>query len=142
MEISQASEVTPELVAAFARLLPQLAPHARPLDAVDLREIVAQNQLLVARDDGKIVGTLTLVLYRIPSGRCARIESVVVDGAARGAGVGAALCTEAIARARAAGADAVDLTSVPARAAANRLYLRLGFVKRETNVYRYPLRRA
>ena len=35
------------------------------------------------------------------------------------------------------GARTVDLTSRPNREAANRLYHRLGFVERATNVYRY-----
>ena len=35
------------------------------------------------------------------------------------------------------GAKTIDLTSRPSREAANRLYQRLGFEMRETNVYRY-----
>jgi ribosomal protein S18 acetylase RimI-like enzyme len=143
--ITEESAVTPALLAAFARLLPQLAPLAPPLDQAALAEIIAApaTTLLTARDERDfIVGSLTLVVFRIPGGCYARIESVVVDEAARGKGAGAALCQEAIVRARARGADKIDLTSLPARAAANRLYQRLGFQQRATNVYRLVLRAA
>ena len=92
--------------------------------------------MLVARLDGEIVGTLTLVMFPIPTGTRAWIEDVVVDDATRGRGVGAALTQEAVRLARANGARTVDLTSRPARAAANRLYERLGFHLRDSNVYR------
>ncbi|MCS5685302.1 MAG: GNAT family N-acetyltransferase, partial [Acidimicrobiales bacterium] len=74
--------------------------------------------------------------FRIPTGLRAWIEDVVVDEAARGRGIGDALNRAAIERARAAGARTVDLTSRPSREAANRLYRRLGFVERGTNMYR------
>ena len=64
---------------------------------------------------------------------------VVVDEIARGRGVGELLTNAAIDRARAAGAKSVGLTSRPAREAANRLYSRMGFEVRDTNVYRLTL---
>jgi ribosomal protein S18 acetylase RimI-like enzyme len=95
---------------------------------------------LVARgEDQRVVGTLTLVLYYIPTGVRAVIEDVVVDEAARGQGVGEALTRAALEVAAAKGARTVDLTSRPSRQAANRLYERLGFQRRETNVWRYTL---
>jgi ribosomal protein S18 acetylase RimI-like enzyme len=143
IEITPAHAVDDELVEAFARLVPQLSSSPPPTAAA-LREIVdsPSSVLLLARDTrrgGAIVGTLTLVVYRIPTGGRACIEDVVVDGSARGRGVGEALCREAIERARGAGAENVQLTSRPAREAANRLYQRLGFQRRETNAYVYPL---
>jgi len=98
--------------------------------------------LLIARDgdDGdRIVGSLTLALFRIPTGLRAWIEDVVVDDAARGKGVGRKLNEAAIDHARSVGATTVDLTSRPSREAANRLYQRLGFEARETNIYRFKL---
>jgi ribosomal protein S18 acetylase RimI-like enzyme len=95
--------------------------------------------VLVARVDGRIAGTLTLVVFRIPTGVRAWIEDVVVDDSARGHGVGEALNNTAIDRAREKGAKTVDLTSRPSREAANRLYQRIGFEARETNVYRYDV---
>jgi ribosomal protein S18 acetylase RimI-like enzyme len=61
----------------------------------------------------------------------------VVDETARGRGVGEALSQEAVRRALALGARTVELTSRPSREAANRLYQRLGFVRRDSNLYRY-----
>lgn len=141
MHISEATEVSDELVAAFARLIPQLSSSNPPPSRDELADLVASeaSTLLIAEHDGEIVGTLTLVMFRIPTGVRAWIEDVVVDGAARGLGVGRALNEEALNRARAAGATTVDLTSRPSREAANRLYQRIGFVPRSTNVYRYHL---
>jgi ribosomal protein S18 acetylase RimI-like enzyme len=138
VEVEVVRSVSDELVDAFARLLPQLSRSAKDLDAEGLHALATWpgNHLLVARVDGRILGTLTLVTFPIPTGLRAWIEDVVVDEAARGSGLGAALTTEAVRLARAAGARTVDLTSRPSRAAANRLYERLGFELRDSKVYR------
>jgi ribosomal protein S18 acetylase RimI-like enzyme len=139
VEIAQT--VTDELVAAFEHLVPQLSKSNPPPSREELAEIVAAEStvLFVARVDGRIVGSLTLATFRIPTGLRAWIEDVVVDGDARGHGVGEALNRAALDEARRRGVVTVDLTSRPSREAANRLYQRLGFVARETNVYRYDL---
>lgn len=139
--VERATEVTPELISAFEMLIPQLSSSNPPPTANELQEIVSSEAsvLFIARVEGKIVGSLTLATFRIPTGLRAWIEDVVVDGSARGHGVGEALNTAAIEEARVRGAVTVDLTSRPSREAANRLYQRLGFVQRETNVYRYSL---
>ncbi|HUQ64224.1 MAG TPA: GNAT family N-acetyltransferase [Acidimicrobiales bacterium] len=140
VSVEEATSVTPELMEAFDRLVPQLSQSSPVPTEVEAAEIVESptSVLLVARDDaGVVVGSLTLVLFRIPTGVRAWIEDVVVDESVRGQGVGEALGREALRRADAAGARTVDLTSRPSREAANRLYKRLGFEQRETNVYRW-----
>jgi ribosomal protein S18 acetylase RimI-like enzyme len=142
IEVAAASRVDDELVSAFNRLIPQLSSSAAVPTADLIREIVeAQaSTVLIARDrrdNGRIVGMLTLIVFRIPTGVRAWIEDVVVDGAARGRGVGEALSQEAVRRALGLGARTIELTSRPSREAANRLYQRLGFVRRDSNVYRY-----
>ncbi len=139
VEIEVIQSVDDELVAAWQRLLPQLSSSADPVTAQHLRTIVesAVTSLLVARVDGAVVGSLTLAVFPIPTGRRALIEDVVVDAAARGRGVGEALTRAALERATALEARTVDLSSRPSRAAANRLYQRVGFERRETSVYRY-----
>ena len=134
-----AAVVDDELVAAFAHLIPQLSQSSPPPDADQLRVLVdgADTVLFVARVDGVIVGSLTLAFYRIPTGLKAWIEDVVVDDAARGHGVGRLLNEAALAEAESQGAKDVSLTSRPSREAANRLYQRIGFEARDTNVYRY-----
>ena len=141
VEISEATDVTAELVEAFEWLTPQLSSSNPPPSAEALETIAASEatRLLVARSDRVIVGSLTLVLVRIPTGLRAIIEDVVVDERVRGQGVGRALNEAALELARDAGAVTVDLTSRPSREAANRLYLSLGFEVRDTNVYRYKL---
>ena len=141
MRVEVLDQVTDEIVAAFDRLLPQLSRSAEALDADALRRLVSAetNTILIARNADAIVGTLTLVIFSIPTGLRAWIEDVVVDESARGQGVGAALTEEALRIARAAGVRTVDLTSRPERAAANRLYQRLGFAQRNSQVYRYTI---
>jgi len=140
--VDAVTTVTPELVAAVGRLVPQLSSRAAPPTADELTAVAASpgQTLFVSRTasgDRSVVGMLTLVIYRIPTGLRAVIEDVVVDESARGAGAGAALMSAAIGAAREAGAHEVDLTSRPSREAANRLYSRMGFELRDTNVYRY-----
>jgi len=139
VEIAQ--HVDDELVNAFTYLIPQLSSSNPPPSREHLTEMVQSSAtlVLVARVDGRIAGSLTLAMFRIPTGLRAWIEDVVVDGDARGNGVGEALNLRAIEEARKRGAVTVDLTSRPSREAANRLYQRLGFVARDTNVYRFTL---
>lgn len=141
IEIFECTQITSEVLAAFGRLTPQLSSSNPAPSESELREIAASEatRLLIARVDGEIMGSLTLALFRIPTGLRAWIEDVVVDERARGHGVGDLLNREALAIAGLTGARTVDLTSRPSREAANRLYQRLGFVPRDTNVYRYTL---
>ena len=139
--IEIAKESTDELVQAMAVLIPQLSKSNPPPSRADLNAIIASEAsvLFIARVNGKIAGALTLATFRIPTGVRAWIEDVVVDADARGHGVGEALNMAAIAEARSRGAITVELTSRPSREAANRLYQRIGFVQRETNIYRYSI---
>ena len=137
IRIEEALVADGELVAAFRRLLPQLSASAKDIEAYDLESIVASpaTMLLMARDENdEYVGTLTLVLFRSPSGARGWIEDVIVDENSRGNGVGEALVDEAIRQAQKANARTLDLTSNPTREAANRLYVRCGFEERSTNV--------
>ena len=139
-DIEIATTVDDDLVATVARILPLLSSSAPP-SAEHLRAIVegADTVLFLARLDGRIVGILTLAMYRIPTGNRAWIEDVIVDESAARQGIGEALSMAAIEEARRRGAKDVRLTSRPKREAANRLYRRIGFDIYETNVYKYPL---
>ena len=141
LQVEVLGEVTGEVVEAFGRLLPQLSRSAKPLGQADLEAIVncPANTLLLARSAGTIIGTLTLVIFPLPTGLRAWIEDVVVDESARGQGTGETLTREAVRIAREAGARTVDLTSRPSREAAGRLYERVGFEIRESRVYRHTL---
>jgi ribosomal protein S18 acetylase RimI-like enzyme len=145
--IEVANEVTPELLEAVRSLLQQLDFHIpieqqAGLSEEHLARVVAapETTLLIARtEDGRIVGMTSLATFDVPTGRHAWIEDVVVDASARGQGIGEALTREAVRRAGEAGAAQVDLTSASYREAANKLYPRVGFKLRNTNVYRYTL---
>jgi len=139
VQVEVLDKVTGEVVEAFAGLLPQLSSSAVPLGQDGLDAIVRSpaNTVLIARSSGAITGTLTLVMFPLPTGLRAWIEDVVVDESARGRGIGEALTSEALRLAREAGARTVDLTSRPSRVAAGRLYERLGFSARDSRLYRF-----
>jgi ribosomal protein S18 acetylase RimI-like enzyme len=142
LEVRRATEATDDLLAGLNRLIPQLSASALPLSKDALADILAatDNALLVALDrerGGAIVGTLTLVVFRIPTGLRAWIEDVVVDIEARGRGVGRALTAEAMRLAAARRVRTLDLTSSQARSSAHRLYASLGFELRGSSVYRH-----
>jgi ribosomal protein S18 acetylase RimI-like enzyme len=140
VKVEIVTTLTPAIVDAVARLVPQLSRSAPPLSEQELGEVVESpaTDLFIALDDGgTIAGMATLVTFRIPTGMRAWIEDVVVDESGRGGGVGMALTEAMVARAAERGARTVDLTSRPSREAANALYRKAGFVARETNVYRY-----
>jgi ribosomal protein S18 acetylase RimI-like enzyme len=141
VEIQVATRVDDAVVAAFAYLIPQLSSSNPPPGADTLQGIVDHEacHLLLAFEDGVILGALTLVVFPIPTAVRAWIEDVVVDGNARGKGVGELLSRRAVEIAASLGAKTVELTSRPSREAANRLYQRIGFVARDTNVYRFTV---
>jgi ribosomal protein S18 acetylase RimI-like enzyme len=143
MKVEIATSLTPAMVDAVDRLVPQLSRSNPPPSEVELGEVVASpaTDLFIAlADDGTIVGISTLAVFRIPTGLRAWIEDVVVDDSARRTGVGDALTQAMLDRARERGCITVDLTSRPSRDAANNLYQKAGFTLRETNVYRFDLR--
>ena len=135
--IEVAEHATPQMLAGLNRILPQLSLSAPPLTLEQLDEICVRDKVFLALDNGRIVGSLTLIIFRLPTGLRAWIEDVVVDEAARGKGVGEKLNRAAIRATFDSGARTLDLTSRPSREAANRLYQKLGFKARETNVYRF-----
>ncbi len=146
MSIEIVDTTTPELVSAMNALIPQLSSSTPPLTTKEVDSLLSQEYvyLFVYRPDipdennrRPILGMLSLATFDIPTGRRAWVEDVVVDGAARGQGAGQKLVEAAVQHAESIGAKSVDLTSRPAREAANRLYKRAGFVLRETNVYRH-----
>ncbi len=140
VEVAVATSASDDIVEAFVRLTPQLSPTAPAPSKADLQAIIDHDacDLLIARDaDGSILGSMTLVLFPIPTGLRGWIEDVVVDEAARGKGVGEVLNRRALDIAQKRGAKTVDLTSRPSRVAANKLYQKLGFVQHDTNVYRF-----
>ena len=142
IEISECTQVNQEVVEAFEKLIPQLST-SRSVPTFEELELMVSHDaatLLIATDQGMIVGSMTLVIFPLPTGVRAWIEDVVVDGDARSRGVGEALNRRAMEIAVARGAKTIDLTSRPSREAANRLYQRLGFLRRDTNVYRYEAR--
>ena len=144
MVIVEMVEVTDEVVAGFQHLIPQLTEHSTPPDREALIQMASSSDTAVflacePDENGEIVGSASLAIATSPTGAHGWIEDVVVDQSARGQGIGKALTQSLLDRARVLGLKQVYLTSRPSREAANRLYQSMGFVRRETNVYRYDL---
>ncbi len=143
MTIEEVAEASAEIHEALARLLPQLNPDLPVPTPKRIEALVADPSatLLVAREDGRIIGTATLIVYTTPFWIKARLDEVVVDAEARGKGVGEALVKACLDLARRRGAQVAELQSGrgPQRAVANRLYRRMGFELRDSNLYRFTL---
>jgi ribosomal protein S18 acetylase RimI-like enzyme len=142
MHIVIMDQVNDEILAAFERLMPQLTHHSPPPSRSDLLEMASSGSIFVflARGgDGRIIGTATLGTFRTPTGLHGWIEDVVVDREARRQGIGKALTEACLDQAREMGLREVNLTSRSSRCYANQLYQAMGFIRRETNLYRYPL---
>lgn len=140
MQIERVKEIDKKILSAFQKFIPELTNEKDNTPTLkDLEEVVSSpnNHLLIVKEDGEIIGTLTLVFYRVPSGMKAWIEDIFVSDKARGKGVATALVWHSLIIAKENGAEKVDLSSLPWREAANRLYLKLGFEKRDTNMYRH-----
>ncbi len=142
VSITRVETVTPELLAAFERLIPQLTKAPIPTPAELQNLIDSPGVLILARApgiDGEIVGAGTLGVFRTPSGLHAHVEDIIVDESMRGRGIGEALVNHLLEIARQMGLKGVSLTCNPRRVAANALYQKIGFKKWETNVYWYDL---
>ncbi|MDP4222668.1 MAG: GNAT family N-acetyltransferase [Bacteroidota bacterium] len=142
MKIKEIRKFSTSVYDAVVRLLPQLDNDLKPPDKAYFKQVVTSGNthfIIGEDDDRKIIGFLAIVVYIVPTGTKVWIEDVVVDEASRGKGYGTDLMLYAIDYAKSLGAKHVDLTSRPWRIAANHLYQKLGFVLRETNVYRYYL---
>lgn len=139
IKINLISEPTPRALDAINSLLPQLSKSAKLLNAEEFAVLISTSSSLLffAEEEDCVLGMLSLVIFRIPTGLRAWVEDVVVDEKARGKGVGKALSEHALKEAFRLGATTIDLTSRPSRIAANQLYQRVGFAKRDTNVYRF-----
>jgi ribosomal protein S18 acetylase RimI-like enzyme len=145
MHIEKVSEVTEEIYTAIKLLVPQLGAHKVIPTWDELSALVRAeaSTLLIVRypdENSEIVGMLTLVVYRVPTGVRSIVEDVIVDEKMRRRGIAEALMRRAIEMAEQAGADVLTLSSNPSREAANKLYQSMGFEKRETNSYLYKIK--
>jgi ribosomal protein S18 acetylase RimI-like enzyme len=142
MEIKRVTSFGENVYEAVLKLLPQLAPDADLPSRQYFKTIIASENIhffIAETDEKHIVGMLSVVTYKIPTGLKVWIEDVVVDDSQRGKGLGWDLMQHAIDYSKSLGAKSVVLTSRPSRVAANELYKKLGFLQYETNVYKYLL---
>lgn len=140
MYIERITQIDESIVDAFKKLMPQLTGRDEYPSYDELNKVIESDNvhLCLAYDEHKrVIGTVTVVFVTIPTGEKAWIEDVIVDKDERGKGIGTALIWHALQIARDKGVTEIDLTSHPSRIAANKLYQKLGFEKRESNVYRF-----
>lgn len=145
MIIQRLTQITHSDLDEIQSLIRQLDPDPRTISLSDVSSMLAQGELFffVVRDDAKInmpiIGMASIIIYQIPTCKKGYIEDVVVDQNYRGLGLGRQLTQKCIDTARENNAKYIDLTSNPSRVAANELYKKMGFERRETNVYRMKL---
>ena len=142
INISELTEASSSVLQSINELLPQLSSSAQVISMDRLSELVESDNTIIfigADNNGQILGMLSLIVMKIPTGNKAWIEDVVVDQSARGKGMGKALMDHALERAKKLAVKSVDLTSRPSRESANMLYQSLGYQIRETNVYRHKI---
>jgi len=137
--IEEVKEFSEEVVAAVQHLITLEGSHYQPFSDDDLKEMIQNPHgfLYIARDASTkaIAGMVFLAIYRIPYAKKAYIDDVVIDEKFRGRGVATRLLEKSIEEAKKHQVSYVMLTAHPTRVA-NNLYEKLGFQKRETNVYR------
>ena len=141
--IEQLTSFNPQDAEAIKHLAGTVGKNYQPLTDHDMKEMITSpsTYLLVARlpETKEIVGMITLLVHRVPYMREAFLHNLVVDETHRGKGIGSQLLQAAITKAKKLHAAYVEFTSHPRRIAGNKLYEKLGFTKRETNVYRMQL---
>ena len=142
INISELTETSSSVLQSINELLPQLSSSAQVISMDRLSELVESDNTIIflgTDDSGQILGMLSIIVMKIPTGNKAWIEDVVVDQSARGKGMGKALMNHALEKAKELAVKSVDLTYRPSREKANMLYKSLGYKIRETNVYRHKI---
>lgn len=143
IEEAHSSLVNDDMVTSLNRLSSQLNTNPQALTTNDLLGMLSSGYtylfFALNKETKQIVGMITLVIFRTPYKMKGTLEDLVVDESARGQKLGEKLILAAIAKAKEKGIKSLTLTSHPSRVVANKLYQRLGFEKRDTNVYRVNL---
>ena len=138
------AEPSEEVVAAVSRLVAQVSSKTKSVSAEKLASLVAAPNIhlyLLYDENGTIQGMTTLAVDTLLTGTKAWVEDVVTDSHCRCRGYARQLLSFCEQEGLRLGAASLNLTSRPAREAANRLYRNAGFVQRETNVYKMALPR-
>jgi ribosomal protein S18 acetylase RimI-like enzyme len=140
LTIERRTAITQEGVNELNVLMREL--HAEKNDVVEAtletvqRMLAEKNIVMVTVNDGeKIIGTATLYLMPKIGKLVSHLEDVVVSSVYRGQGLGEKLVQKTIDIAKELGVVSIALTSRPERIAANKLYQKLGFIRKETNPY-------
>lgn len=141
IKVEIATTVTSEIADAITELISQLTDSLSKPSCDYLRQILESDTttLFLAKENDKIVGMLSLIIYLVPSGKKSWIEDVVIDNHSRGKGIAKQLIEQAFSFAKNQGVEKIDLTSNNKRIAAHQLYKKLDFVKRDTSVFRKTL---
>lgn len=136
--IEELKDASPKNAEAIRNLTKQIGENYQFLSDEDLKEMLTSKntKIIVVKDSDNIVGMITVTLIRIPYRKKAFLDDVVIDEAYRGHGLGTRLFKKALDIAKEERAVFAEFTSAPHRMAANKLYEKLGFEKKDTNVYR------
>lgn len=140
VHIERLTRTTKQDYHELAKLLLQLSDRAHFTEE-ECKQIVEDPNIkaFVVRENKQIIGVGILAVMHIFTERRGRIEDVVIDESYRGKGLGKQLMDYLIIAARGKGLDAIELSSGVHREVANALYKKMGFIQKETNVYRIEL---
>ncbi|MGC4755471.1 GNAT family N-acetyltransferase [Micromonospora trifolii] len=138
VEVELIETLDAEGIEAFCRDEPELSSRPSRLSPEALARMIAlpEFQLLVARRNGGICGTLTLAVYQMPGEVKARVDDLVAEQTEGGQAIALTLIREAARRAVAAGAAAIQVVSKPALLVANSTFERIGFRQERPGIYR------
>lgn len=139
MIIKEINSLTPTIQTAIQHLIDLLVstPYTASNEMLTTLVTSENSHLFLAFDEAEnIMGMLTVGMYYSPTGKKAWVEDVVVDDTFRGQRIGEKLVQHAIEFVKTKQVNLLMLTSHPTRIAANKLYPKVGFNKRETNVYK------
>ena len=139
--IEELTQVTTKSVDEINALIPQLSSSAKPMTFARLLELTKDMRvpILVALDGKKIVGIGMIITYNVLTEKRAWLEEIIVDEQYRGQGLGERISRALIEIAKKQRVERIYLSSAPKRVAANKLYQKMGFEPKETNVYRMKL---
>lgn len=134
-------ELTEEILRGINELMEVLSPGIKKVDPMRFEELIKNPlfELYLLELEGRIAGMASLHYMETLAKKSVWVEDVVVHPNHQGKGLGKKIMKHIVGEAKKKGAKHIDLTSSPKRVAANRLYQRLNFEPRDTNVYRLKI---
>ena len=137
--IKRVTRADGKTLAGFKKLLAEWSSKKYPVTAKYYSKLFEKSVVLVAYDNGEMVGMVTLVPMHKLSGLKGSLEHLMVQEKYRGQGLGKQLVQAAIGEAKKLKITSLFLTVEPDRLIAQGLYKKLGFKKQDTQFYQLKI---